>query len=205
VSTLTNDGVKKESLKLNQAKWYLVRVLPGSEDIVVGQVTSTAKVRGFSNFFKDFFYPKISITTKKIDSNGKEKQKDVTKKLFPGYLAIKMIMNENTSNLVLGVAKVIDFIGSNKTPKALSENDIQSFFESSQKLAKINDSNSVKLGSSVKIKSGSFSGFRADVTAILTEIGSAKVSVLVFNTPTEITVPLSDLELVKKSDGYDSN
>jgi hypothetical protein len=82
VSTLTNDGVKKESLKLNQAKWYLVRVLPGSEDIVVGQVTSTAKVRGFSNFFKDFFYPKISITTKKIDSNGKEKQKDVTKKCW---------------------------------------------------------------------------------------------------------------------------
>ena len=179
--------------------WYLVRVFSGSEEAIINQIKSLAKTRGMDKLFKDFFFPKIKLTTKKRDAKGNEneKTKETFKKLFPGYLAIQMVMNEGTSNLVKDLPKVLDFIGTKKAPKVLSDQDLKNFFESPEKMAKINEHNTIKSGHPVKIKTGSFAGFKATVINITDDKAFAMLSVPVFNTQTEITLPIADIEMIK--------
>ena len=189
--------LSKESIKEKKFNWYLVRVFSGSEEAVINQIKSLSKTRALDKMFKDFFFPKIKIDTAKKDAKGAEKIKESFKKLFPGYLAINMHLNENTWNLVRDLPKVIDFIGTKKSPKVLSDSDIKSFFESAEKMVKINEENVLKHGDSVKIKTGSFAGFKATVLSVLPDKKEALVSVPVFNTQTEISVLITDLEVIK--------
>ena len=188
----------KVIVKEKKFNWYLVRVFSGSEEAVINQIKSLAKTRGLDKMFKDFFFPKIKIESKKKDAKGNEQVKESFKKLFPGYLAVNMSLNENTWNLVRDLPKVIDFIGTKKSPKILSEKDIQSFFESSTKMAQLKEDSSIKQGDPVKIKTGSFAGFKATVITIADDKMNAIVSVPVFNTQTEISISLNDLEVIKE-------
>jgi len=182
--------------KAAKANWYLVRVYSGSEESIVNQIKSLAKTRNLDKNFKDFFIPKVKLQTKKKDAKGEEKIKESFKKLFPGYLAVNMVLNENTWNLVRELPKVIDFIGTKKSPKVLSEEDIKSFFDSVSRMEKINEKVSIQIGKPVKIKSGSFSGFKATVLSIAEDKISAIVSVPVFNTQTEISISIDELEIL---------
>ncbi len=95
---MDSDSLKKKLPRTSQAKWYLVRVLPGSEDIVIAQIVSTAKVRGFSKYFEDFFYPKIVtlkeklkylLLRKKTTQAERKNQKRLPKSYFLGILSSK--------------------------------------------------------------------------------------------------------------------
>jgi transcriptional antiterminator NusG len=192
--TESTPHAKPEKAVVSKHQWYLVRVFASSEDAVIKQIKSLAKTRNLDKAFKEFFVPKVKLVKTTRDAKGEQKVVEKFKNLFPGYLAIKMQMNENTWNLVRDLPKVIDFIGASKKPKPLSQEEMQKMFDSVEKQHQISQTISFSVGESVKIKTGSFAGFKGTILAVVDEGANLVLSVPVFNTETEVKLQTSEVE-----------
>ena len=197
---MTTQDIKVQDKKNDPSakyQWYLLRVFASSEDAVIKQIKSLAKTRNLDKAYKEFFIPKVKLVKTTRDAKGEEKVVEIFKNLFPGYLAVKMQMNENTWNLVRDLPKVIDFIGSSKKPKPLSQEEMQKMFDSVEKQHQINQTISFSIGESVKINNGSFAGFKGTIIAVVDNGSSLVLSVPVFNTETEVKLQTSEVEKVQ--------
>ncbi len=195
--TESTPQAKPDKSAVSKYQWYLLRVFASSEDAVIKQIKSLAKTRNLDKAFKEFFVPKVKLVKATRDAKGEQKVVEKFKNLFPGYLAVKMQMNENTWNLVRDLPKVIDFIGSSKKPKPLTQDEMQKMFDSVEKQHQISQTISFTVGESVKIKTGSFAGFKGTILAVVDDGTNLVLSVPVFNTETEVKLQTSEVEKVQ--------
>jgi transcription termination/antitermination protein NusG len=100
-------------------KWYVAHVLSGFEN----RVSKTLKERILNHNMADMF-SQILIPEEAVVANVNGKKRNLKKKFFPGYILIKMIMNDTTWHLVQNTDKITGFIGGTKgNPQPLSETE----------------------------------------------------------------------------------
>lgn len=174
-------------------KWYIAHALSGFEN----RVTKTLKERilnyNKSDYFADIVVPEETVVT---SVNGKKR--NLKKKCFPGYVLIRMIMNEETWHLVKDTDKVTGFIGGERgKPIPISNDEANNMIGNIEEggAKRPRSTSSYSAGDSVKVIEGPFASFVGVVEAVNSN-GKLKVNVSIFGRPTP--VELDDTQVEKQ-------
>ena len=103
-----------------EANWYVVHTYSGYENKVMDDITNTIKNRGLQDQILDVMVPVQDVIEVK---NGK--RKPAKRKLFPGYVIVHMIMNDETWYVVRNTRGVTGFVGPGSKPVPLSPHDLE--------------------------------------------------------------------------------
>jgi len=104
---------------MSEANWYVVHTYSGYENKVKVDLEKTIENRNLQDQILEVSVPMLAVTELK---NGLEKQAD--KKMFPGYVLVKMVMNQDTWYVVRNTRGVTGFVGPGSEPTPLSEEEM---------------------------------------------------------------------------------
>ncbi len=172
-----------------KAKWYVVHTSSGHEVRVMETLRQRVETMGL----KDNVFEMLVPTQDKIVIRGGKKAQ-VKEKIFPGYMLVKMILDDPTWLAVRTTAGITGFVGAGNKPTALSETEvvnIQKFVSSPAPRYKTK----FVSGEAVKITDGPFSDFLGTIHEIDEEKGKVKVLVSIFGR--ETPVELDFLQITK--------
>jgi transcriptional antiterminator NusG len=173
-------------------KWYVAHVLSGFENRVSKTLKERIVNHGMTEFFADILVPEESVI-----ANVNGKKRSMKKKFFPGYIIIKMVMNDKTWHLVKDTDKITGFIGGTKEkPMPISDdeaavltNSMVDGFKRTRSVANFSE------GDSVKVIEGPFASF-VGVVETISDKGKVKVQVSIFGRPTPVELEFSQVEKV---------
>lgn len=174
--------IKLRQTKSKDAKWYVIHAYSGHEVKVVGQLLQRIETMSL----KDKFFEILIPTQDKIQIKGGKKQ-EIKEKIFPGYILIKMIINDQTWLTVRTTQGITGFVGVGSQPTSLPQHEVDNILKFTQiKLPKYQATFSV--GEAVKITDGPFSEFLGSVESVDDDKGKIKVLVSIFGreTPVEL-------------------
>jgi transcriptional antiterminator NusG len=163
-------------------RWYVLHTYSGYEENVAHNLRQRIESMDMEEKIFNILIP----TEKKIKiKNGK--RKTVTEKIFPGYVLVEMIVNDDSWYVVRNTPNVTGFIGSGTTPTPVSEAEILELKKrmgQDEPKFKID----VSVGAPVKITDGPFKGFEGKISNVDNERGKIKVLVSMFGreTPVEL-------------------
>lgn len=177
----TEEEIKKAS-ESSDAKWYIVHTYAGHENKVERSLKQRVETMGFETRIFDIIVP--TRNTIKVSGGKKE---DVKEKIFPGYVLVKMILDDESWLLVRTTQGVTAFIGAGNKPTPISEKEveaIQQFMKQEEPLYKT----AFTVGEAVKIIDGPFSDFLGTIDNIDEAHGKLRVLVSIFGreTPVEL-------------------
>jgi transcriptional antiterminator NusG len=175
-------------------KWYIVHTASNSEKKVKQSILENAERKNLSDIFEDIVVPVVEFL--KI-RRGKEVKAD--KKIMPGYVLIKMILTDDSFQLVKSIQQVSGFLGSGDKPMAISEAEVENILnqirlteESSQ------NAKHYEVGETVNIIDGPFSTFNGVVEEVDDARERLKVSVSIFGRSTPIDLNFSQVQKINK-------
>ncbi len=172
-----------------RAKWYVVHTTSGHEV----RVAETLRQRVETMNFKDNIFEVLVPTQDRVVIRGGKKA-TIKEKIFPGYMLVKMILDDPTWLAVRTTPGITGFVGAGSKPTPLSEKEvdnIQKFVSAPAKRFKTKFS----VGEAVKITDGPFSDFLGTIDDIDDEKGKVKVLVSIFGR--ETPVELDFLQIAK--------
>lgn len=180
-----DQNIQQEALKTeapDNAKWYVVHTQSGFEAKSKESLEQRIKSLGYEDRIFDIVIPMRDVVTIK-----KGKKKNVKEKVFPGYLLVKMIFDDNTWLVVRTTQGITGFVGAGNKPTPISEKEVEAikrFVEQEQPKFKAKFS----VGEAVKVTDGPFSDFIGTIESIDDAKGKVKVLVSIFGreTPVEL-------------------
>ena len=164
------------------ARWYIVHTYSGHENKVAKSLKQRVESMGFEGRIFDIIVPVRN--TIRVSQGKKESIKE---KIFPGYVLVKMILDDESWLLVRTTQGVTAFIGAGNKPTPISDQEveaIQKFMDTEEPLYKT----AFTVGEAVKITDGPFADFLGTIDAIDEAKGKLKVLVSIFGreTPVEL-------------------
>jgi len=172
----------------SDARWYVAYVHAGCEKTVVNRLEEKIK-----KFGKEDLFEEILIPTQEIIEVKQGKKVKTEKKFFPGYVLIRMVMNNETWHLVKDISLVSGFLGSKTKPSPVSEKDANSLLHRLENKEETLDMTiSFDVGEHIKIVDGPFASFNGVVEKVDDEKQRLSVSVSIFGRPTQV-----DLEFLQ--------
>ena len=176
-------------MSTQEKKWYIVNVQTSCEAIAKAAITERSNSQGMQDLIGEILIPAESVV-----ELVKGKKATRSKKFFPGYIFVNMVMNEKTWHLVKNSAKVTGFIGGS-APKAVSEAEVQKVTQQmAQGAEKPKAKASFSIGDSVTVVDGPFSNFNGTVEDVDEEKARLKVSVSIFGRSTPVELEYSQVE-----------
>jgi len=163
-------------------KWYVIHIQTSYE----GRVKQALEQRVKSLGVEDKIF-EIVIPTREIIVVKKGKKTKATEKVFPGYILVKMILNDDSWLVVRTTEGVTGFVGAGLKPTSISDKEVEAIMKFvKQEQPKFKSKFSI--GEAVKITDGPFSDFLGSVQEIDEEKGKIKVLVSIFDreTPVEL-------------------
>ena len=161
-----------------EAKWYVAHTYSGYENKVKEDLEKTVENRGLQDMILEISYP-----TEEVVEMKDGKRKVVTRKMLPGYVMIKMIMNDKTWYVVRNTRGVTGFIGPGSKPVPLTDEEVTKLG-----VEYIHIELDLFVGESVRVVSGPLENFIGTVEALDPERQKVKLTVSIFNrdTPVEL-------------------
>lgn len=157
-----------------KARWYVAHTYSGHENKVKANIEKLVENRGMQDVILEVEVPTEEYVETK---NGKKKVKE--RKKFPGYVMVKMIMNDETWYLVRNTRGVTGFVGPGSKPVPLSDEEVKRMGVQ-EALPEID----VKVNDSIKVTNGPFENFMGTVESINLERRKIKVFVDMFGRET---------------------
>ena len=167
-----------------EAKWYVVHTYSGYENKVASNLEKTIANHNMKNMIQEVKVPTEIVTEIK---DGKERQ--VERKIFPGYVLVKMILNNESWYIVRNIRGCTGFVGSSTKPIPLSPEEVKKLGVE-VKSVKL----SYKIGEPVKIIDGPLANLIGKVESIDTENKTVKVIVSMFGRETPAELNLGQIE-----------
>lgn len=162
-------------------KWYVVQVLSGHEKKVKRALEEFLAPKGLQEQVEEILLP-----TEKVSEVKDGERKIVEKRIWPGYLLIKMAMSDESWQYVKNTNGVIDFLGGGSAV-ALSDAEVTEILEDlKSKKETVVAKQRFEIGDSVKITDGVFINFIGTVTAVFPEKGMLNVQVSIFGRDTQV-------------------
>ena len=170
------------------AKWYVVHTYSGYENKVAATIQKTVENRHLEELILDVRVPMETVT--EIRDTG---TKEVERKMFPGYVLIKMHMTDDSWYVVRNTRGVTSFVGPGSKPVALTEQEVAALG-----VEKFEIRLSYELGDSVKIIDGPLEGFVGVVDEIDMASQSVKVTVSMFGRETPVELKFGQVAALEK-------
>ena len=172
-------------------KWYIVNVHTGCEAMAKSAIEERIRSQKQESNFGEILIPSENVV-----QLVKGQKQTKSRKFFPGYIFVNMVLSDETWHLVRHSSKVTGFVGGQKTrPPEVPENEVlrvtqQMTVGAEKPRAKINFSQ----GESVTVVDGPFSNFNGTVEEINEEKGKVKVLVSIFGRPTPVELDFIQVE-----------
>ncbi|MDR3982591.1 MAG: transcription termination/antitermination protein NusG [Dysosmobacter sp.] len=172
----------------DSAKWYVIHTYSGYENAVKTSIEKFVTGRGMEDKILRMEIPMETVT--EVTESGTTKE--VERKVFPGYVLIKMVMTDDTWHLVRNVRGVTGFVGSANKPIPLSEEEVLAMgMEKHEIVVNYN------VGDHVKIVDGPLASFTGIVEEIEPEKNRVSVMVSMFGRETPVELELDQVEVQK--------
>ena len=174
----------------DNAMWYVVHTYSGYENAVKTTIEKLVTNRGMSDMIQDIQIPLETVT----EVNEEGVAKEVERKVFPGYVLLKMVMTDDSWHLVRNVRGVTGFVGeaSNK-PIPLSEAEVLSLGMEKHEIVVL-----YNVGDRVRINDGPLESFIGTVEEIDPEKNKVTVVVSMFGRETPVELELDQVEVVSE-------
>jgi len=172
-------------------RWYVVHAFSGFEKQVQRSLKEHIARSGMQDKFGEILVPMEEVVEMK---SGQKKTSE--RKFFPGYVLVKMEMNDETWHLVKNVPKVSGFIGGSGTkPTPISEKEAQVILQQVQEgVEKPRPKFSFSAGEQVRVIDGPFLDFNGTVEDVNYEKSKMRVSVSIFGRLTPVELDFSQVE-----------
>ena len=167
------------------AKWYVVHTYSGYENTVKTTIEKHVAGRGRQDLILEISIPLETVT--EITDNG---PKEVERKVFPGYVLVKMVMTDETWHVIRNIRGVTGFLGEGNKAIPLSESDIAALGVEKREVIV-----SYAVGDSVRITDGALESFLGTVEEIDLERGKVRVVVSMFGRETPVELELDQVEV----------
>lgn len=192
VTPLESEGLRGDGI----AKWYVAHTYSGCEDKVKANIERMVEHLGKQSFIQEVAVPKKDVIVKdkkgniRRDENGKIKTKSVN--IYPGYVMVKMIVNNDTWYLVRNIEGVTGFIGGSKPVPLTTEEVIRMQMEEGQLYPDI------KAGDKIRVVGGGLlNGKLGIVEEVLADKHLVKAKVLMFNNrETSVELEFEEVEKI---------
>ena len=186
----TGSDVSKSSDKKNQKRWYIVHTYSGYENKVKSNLEKRIE---YMNMADKIF--RIEVPQKTITKMKDGKKTDREEKIFPGYVLVEMIMDDDSWYVVRHTAGVTKFVGSAKRPIAAKDSEIKKIIHRTQgQTVKIELD--VKVGDKVRIVSGPFADFIGDITEVYPDKSKIRANVSIFGRETPVELEYKQIQKV---------
>jgi len=174
-------------------EWFSIRVISGKEVKVRENILFEAEEANIGANIEEIFVP-----TQKVVEVRQGKKRVREKVFFPGYILIKMELNDETRYVVENTQGVLNFIGSNNIPVPLRSNEVSRIIgEVEKKEGQEVVECPFNVGDSVKVIDGPFDDFAGLVDEINKDKQKVKVMVSIFGRPTPVELDFFQVELEK--------
>jgi len=171
-----------------EAKWYVVHTYSGYENSVSAAIMKAAENRKMTDLIKEVNIP-METVTEYTDSG----EKTVERKVFPGYVLVKMILTDDSWHLVHGVRGATGFVGSDGKAVPLTEQEIYDLGVEHKEIYV-----AYAIGDEVKVNDGPLAGFNGIVEELEPEKNRVRVVVSMFGRETPIDLELDQVEVIKE-------
>jgi len=162
-------------------KWYVIQVISGHEKKVKKTLDEAIQSKGLSETI-----PEILMPTENVSEVKRGEQRISEKRMWPGYLMVRMVLDDESWAFVKNVPGVIDFLGGER-PTALSDKEVADMMRELEDRQKgVVQKHKVDVGDRVKITDGVFVNFIGTVTEVNHEKGRLSVMVSIFGRDTRV-------------------
>ncbi|MGC2414644.1 MAG: transcription termination/antitermination protein NusG [Stellaceae bacterium] len=172
--------------------WYVIHVYSGFEKKVAAAIHEQAEQKGVAERFEQILVPTEEVVEVKRGAKVSSERK-----FFPGYVLIKMDLNDETWHLVKNTAKVTGFLGGRGRPTPISENEAARIMRQVQEgIERPKPSIVFEVGEQVRVADGPFTSFNGVVEEVDEEKSRIKVAVSIFGRATPVELEYSQVEKV---------
>lgn len=179
VSPLEGEGIRGDG----QAKWYVIHTYSGHENKVKINIEKMVENRGMQDLIIDIIVP----TEERIElKNGQ--RKITTRKMFPGYVIIKMIVTNESWYLVRNTQGVTGFVGHGSEPIPLTKEEVVRMG-----IEKIRIELDIEPGDTIRIISGPFEGQMGIIEEVNPDKQTVKAKVSMFGRDTPVELEFSQV------------
>lgn len=171
-------------------KWYVVHTYSGQENRAKASLEERIRSSQMEEFFEDILVP-----TEPVVDTVRGKKRTQNRKFFPGYMLVKMELNEKTWHLVKSVPKVTGFVGGATNPPSIPEKEVERLTKQiATGTLQPKPRHTFDEGESVKVIDGPFANFTGIVEEVNPEKGRLRVLVSIFGRFTPVELEFTQVE-----------
>lgn len=171
----------------NNAKWYVLHTYSGYENAVKAAIEKSVANRGLEDMVQKMEIPMETVT--EVTEAGV--MKEVERKVFPGYVLIKMVLTDDTWHLVRNIRGVTGFVGEANKAIPLTEEEVAALGVEKHEIVVL-----YHVGDTVKITEGPLASFTGVVEEIEPEKNKVRVVVSMFGRETPVELELDQVEVL---------
>lgn len=175
-----------EELGNKQGKWYVIHTYSGYENKVKANLEKTVENRGLQDLI---FEIKVPMEEQIEEKNGKRKA--VMRKIFPGYVMVKMIMTDESWYVIRNTRGVTGFVGPGSKPIPLSDDEVRSMG-----VENIPIQLDAEVGDNVRVTSGPLENFIGSIEEIYPDKQKVKVLVSMFGRDTPVELEYNQIQKI---------
>lgn len=171
----------------NEARWYVVHTYSGYENKVASNLETTVENRNLGHLIQE-----IRVPTEKVTEIKDNKSREVERKVFPGYVIVKMIMNDDSWYIVRNIRGCTGFVGPSSKPVPLTDEEVERLGVEIK-----NVEVDYNVGDYVRIIDGPFDDSVGIVDELNKEKNSVRVIIHMFGRETPVELELHQVEPVE--------
>ena len=172
----------------DNAKWYVIHTYSGYENAVKAAIEKSVVNRNMSDMVLKMEIPMETVT--EVTESGV--MKEVERKVFPGYVLVKMILTDDSWHLIHNVRGATGFVGSDGKAVPLTEQEIYDLGVERREIVV-----GYGLGDEVKVNDGPLAGFLGIVDELEPDKNRVRVVVSMFGRETPVDLELDQVEVIK--------
>ena len=169
---------------MSDARWYVIHTYSGYENKVASSIEKAVENRKLQDLIQE-----VKVPTETVVEIKDNKKREVERKIYPGYVMVKMIMSDESWYVVRNIRGVTGFVGSGSRPVPLSDAEVASLGVETKEIII-----SFKVGDSVNVTSGYLEGFIGTVEAVEPEKDLVRVLVSMMGKDVLVELELSQVE-----------
>ena len=167
-----------------EAKWYVAHTYSGYENKVKANIEKSVENRGLQHLILS-----VEVPVEDVEEKSENQVKTVKRKMFPGYVVIKMVMTDESWYIVRNTRGVTGFVGPGSKPVPLSDEEVRKMGVENVRAAEIGLSE----GDRISVKSGPMEGFSGIVETVDSVTGKVYARINMFDRETTLEIDASQV------------
>lgn len=166
------------------AKWYVVHTYSGYENKVAQSIETVVENQSLQDLIEE-----VSVPTEKVlEVKDDGKEREVERKVFPGYVLVKMVLTDDSWYVIRNIRGVTGFVGPGSKPIPLSDQEVAALG-----VEKVKVEVNYAVGESVQVISGPLEGFVGVVNSIDTDKNQVVITVSMFGRDNQVELELNQV------------